>query len=128
MSFPLNTMYQWIAYYNDGTTLEEEGHSYADIDKSKLERFVLQKDGTTALVVDVPEGWQFIYRKRTFMKPGVGSVSMWITGCQKKDRGVNKQYITLLHEDGRVVVTERFRDELAELAPPTIREGEDYDL
>jgi hypothetical protein len=115
----------WTAYYSDGTTLPQEvdgklAHAYKDIDQSKIEKFVVDK-----LIVDIPKGWRLIYRARHFMRSDGTESVVHIVGAQAKDCS-GKQFISLLYSDGRVVTTDRFRPDLAELAPPVLMEGEEW--
>jgi hypothetical protein len=113
----------WTAHYCDGTS-QKDG-SYRDIDQSKIVRFVVEQGGQT-LLIDIPKGWRLIYRERFFGSPQ-GQTSIHIAGAQATDKS-GKQFISILYPDGRILTTDRFRDDIAELRSPQLLDGEEWDF
>jgi len=110
----------WEAVYNDGTSLKQfEGdkeNKYTDIDRTKLEKFILFSDGLPKVVVHLDENKKLICRKRVAKKVGLVSLqvkseeSVWLVGWQERRAGVNVQMVCALFEDGRVEVVDRFKE------------------
>lgn len=127
----------WVAVYDDQSVLRQrengqDVHSYHDIDQEtkQVQMFmIVGKDGKTELVCMIPKEWRLIYRCRTFQHSTGRKNRVWIVGAQARDQS-GKQFISVLYDDGRIVTTDRFNDDIPELAPPTIRpdRGEQWDF
>lgn len=128
---------QWSVVYRDGTILNQfdadapEGRSFHDIDQKEkaVSKFVIGIGKKPLLIIDVPEGWRLIYRARHFMKVDGSHTQVWLAGAQAKDRS-GQQFLSILYEDGRVVTTHKFRDDIRELASPELAtdRGEEWDF
>lgn len=110
----MSDVYNWIAYYNDGTILQEidpEGdHGFADIDHSKLVQFLLvpQKEGFYPVVVsiNVAEGQRLIFFRRTKIDFNItnGTEShrdrITCVGYQQTVQGTNVSVYNFIMPDG----------------------------
>lgn len=74
-----NFNYQWVAYYSDGTILEEsEMTSSEKIDRSKLTHMVLFCNGQSVIAVSPPPGKLLVYRRRTSINASSGTATIVI--------------------------------------------------
>lgn len=127
----------WIARYNDGTQLtqyESDGHehNYGDIDRSKLESFIIcQKAQALGHVFSIdlairekvifhlhlePEQ-RLIYRRRTHKTPSGDDMVTYLVGWQQTVKGKNVQALFLIHDDGTIEAQGRWRDDAFWEAP-----------
>ena len=112
---------RWRAKYSDGKHLDQiDGTSvYPNIDRTKLAAFdiididriipksqvVITDDKTQLLFrMFLDKGQRLIYRKRVLMDVGTSEAKsiVYMVGYQEKIRGVNKQVINYIFEDGHV--------------------------
>jgi hypothetical protein len=107
---------QWLAYYADGETLAqydgETENRYTDIDRTRLAAFALVRDGAPMVMVhfDEPDK-RLIYRRRVFLRPGVGPEVFYLVGWQMSVRGENVQSICVMSESGALDVIGKWRDD-----------------
>lgn len=95
--------YHWIAYYLDGTSLEQYSNglenSSEKIDRKKLRIFKLfDSSGIAVLTQNFEPGQRLIFRRRVELSPGQDSRTSYLLGWQKE----GFQHISVLFEDGRV--------------------------
>lgn len=106
-------MWKWIAYYSDGTTLEQvDGKSvYPDIDRSKLAAFGIERDDILHYRLFLEEGQKLIYRHKGMVeiKPFTEEQKIipgyFMIGYQENIKGVNRQCITYIDEYSGLVQT-----------------------
>lgn len=126
--------FHWRAEYRDGTCLNqfnEDGseNKYPDIDRSKLEYFVLvNEDQFPAVVLHFnPERNQrLICRLRTHIAGMSGRVleRVWLVGWQETRNGTNTQKIFFVFSDGHIEVTDRFDNKHPWYYSPNLRPEE----
>jgi hypothetical protein len=102
----------WQAVYNDGFVLPQydDGrvNKYPDIDRTKLERFELLKDGKVFYSLTLNEGQRLIYRRRTLLRMGVTKDApkarevIHLIGYQVTVSGKNFVVLNYIYEDGRI--------------------------
>lgn len=106
-------MWKWIAFYSDGTTLEQaEGKSlYPDIDRSKLAAFGIERDGLLHYRLFLEEGQKLIYRHKGLKEVYIASETeknipgYFMIGYQENIKGVNRQCITYIDESTGLIQT-----------------------
>lgn len=105
---------RWRARYTDGTYLDQvDGESvYPKIDRKILAAFdILDLDreeitdkSQIIFRMFLEKGQRLIYRKRVLIDVGTSETKniVYMVGYQEKIRGVNKQVINYVFEDGHV--------------------------
>lgn len=96
-------------YEHDGTA-----HGWADIDQSRLDKFVLyaQRDHLRTHVLQVSETSRPIFFRRRRIELNIatdetqGRSTVHVLGYQRTVRGVNVKFATGFHEDGSVTLTD----------------------
>ena len=98
-------MLQWVAVYDGNETLpqyNEDGteNSYSDIDRERLERFVLTEGAKVKLVLNVDPSKKLIYRRRVAKNVMSNSVReiVHIVGYQENIEGVSRQNVSFIFE------------------------------
>lgn len=128
-------MYYWATVYEDGHRRvqldwqdpenEAKKNYYKDIDRDRLRRFEIWRDNTMLFWLSFRPGQKLIWRRRVSIAPGKGvEMACHILGKQEKVNGKNVQGIIVLYEDGRIEVSDRWRDDHPWLSPPVLREEE----
>lgn len=122
--------WNWIAYYSDGTTLEQGPNQYEKIDRSRLAAFGLLKDGELHYRLFFEEGQKLIYRHKGFIEVELAKQAQhqlpgyYMIGYQENVNGKNRQCITYIDEQtGLVQTAGRF----SAGSEPTLREEERID-
>ena len=112
-----NTMLtEWRAVYSDDSFLDqyENGteNKYTDIDRSKLKLFALFRNGNPAIVIHLDSNKRLIYRKRVALHftPERYEEVIYLVGWQENIKGMNVQSLSVLFPDGRVEVTDGFKE------------------
>jgi hypothetical protein len=101
---------KWVAEYNDGSILMQydggKENPYIAIDRSRLDKFIIQKDnGESALIVSIERPTQkLIYRKRVFHKPFSSKPDevVILVGWHENINGKSIKSICYLFEDGHI--------------------------
>ena len=103
--------YYWKCQYNDGTEISsKDGAKYKDIDREKIEKFVLLQvnNDKPVLVLNLHEWDKLIVRMRTAIKVQSGEkMTIWIVGLQGPE---NNQTVCFVFPDGTIEVTDGFRE------------------
>jgi len=105
--------YYWKCQYNDGTEISSRDYKYKDIDRAKLEKFVLLQvnNDKPVLVLNLNGKKRLICRMRTAKTVMTGtSETVWIVGWQEKIRGYNRKMICFVFPNGTIEVTDEFRE------------------
>lgn len=105
----------WIAQYNDGVVLSqfnEDGteNKYSDIDRERLERFVLLDGDQVRIVLNMDHGKKLIYRRRV-AKSVLNNLidTVHIVGYQEAGRG--QTILFLFESSGHIEVTDGFKED-----------------
>ena len=101
--------YYWKCQYNDGSEISsKDGAKYKDIDRAKLEKFVLlQVNSDKPVLVLNLGGWdKLIVRMRTTISLNNERMAVWIVGYQGPE---GNQVVCFVFPDGTVEVTDGFR-------------------
>lgn len=110
-------MITWLAHYTDGSTLTQtNGHTYADIDRDRLQAFDLWSDGRLLVRVDLRQDTRngelgpkrLIWRMRTILDTAGQKNIVHLTGWQRQVNGRNVQAICYVFEDGIVLLGGQF--------------------
>lgn len=109
---------EWLAVYNDGTTLSQYNENgsenkYIDIERSTLIQFVLLCDGTPKVVVHLDQNKKLIYRIRTAANNKGVIERVYLVGWQERSNSVNTQMISFLFGDGHIEIVDRFYEDHA---------------
>lgn len=113
-------MLTWVAVYNGNNTLpqyNEDGieSKYTDIDRDKLERFVLIDSETeqVKLVLNLDSSKKLIYRRRTAIDMHSEKKEVvHIVGYQERIGRVTRQGIDFIFEStGHIEVTDGFKED-----------------
>lgn len=107
---------EWKAIYTDGNALSQynggKENKYTDIDRNRLDRFILFKDDIPKVVIHLNNGKRLIYRRRVAMCVAGGNAGntevVYFVGWQGKKQGITTQMICFLFEDGHIEITDRF--------------------
>ncbi len=109
--------YYWKCQYNDGSEISsKDGAKYADIDRAKLEKFVLLQVNSDkpVLVLNVGGHKRLICRMRTAVSLKGKRMTVWIVGWQQTEwkfgAGVNSRFICFVFPDGTIEVTDGFKE------------------
>ena len=105
----------WKAIYNDGIELAQNSdnavHKYSDIDRTKLEKFLVYKDKQPIFVLHLDSDKKLIFRRRVAKALMSGKEEVvYLVGWQENRNGVNLQSISFIFEDGHIEVVDRFKD------------------
>ena len=105
----------WKAIYSDGTELSQYSDNktskYGDIDRSRLDKFVILKNDTPVLILYLDENKKLIFRRRVAKNFLSGEEeAVYLVGWQENRSGVNLQSISFIFEDGHVEVVDRFKE------------------
>ena len=107
---------RWEAIYNDGNILHQYNddgteNKYIDIDRPRLIRFILHDSFGPAIVLNLTQSKNLIYRRRVAvnLNSKVQEV-VYIAGWQEKIEGRNIQMLCFLFEDGHIEVTDHFHE------------------
>ena len=145
--------YEWRVVYNqtsDGLfecldQYNEDGseNKYTDIDRTRLERFILldSDSGEAKVVLHLEKGQKLIYRVRHLKHIPVSNLfykdnpdrsteeAIWIVGFHENRGGVNVQMLSFLFEDGHIELMDRWRSDHALFAAAVLipEEERDYD-
>jgi len=125
-------MLHWIAHYNDNTQLSSLHGTYYDIDRDKLVAFSVLKDDTQLLAIDLSNDTsnpdispkRLIWRKRTRTSTNGLTQSIFLAGWQRKVKGVSVQSICYVTEDGHIVMSGQFQEDMPLMHAPKFREFE----
>ncbi len=104
-------MWKWIAFYSDGTTLEQGPNQYEKIDRSRLAAFGIERDSILHYRLFLEEGQKLIYRHkgRIEIQPSTESQKQlpgyFMIGYQENIKGVNRQCITYIDEETGLIQT-----------------------
>lgn len=108
--------FYWKCQYNDGTEISSKESRYQDIDRAKLEKFILLQveNDKPVLVLNLDGSKKLIVRMRTAMKMSGAKESVWIVGYQENlgaflGAGRTTQMICFVFEDGTIEVTDGFK-------------------
>jgi len=105
--------YYWKCQYNDGTEIKSTDRVlFKDIDRNKLEKFVLlQVDNDKPIVVlNLDPNKRLIIRMRSTLKVLTGEKeSVWIVGWQETIDGRNRQMICFVFPDGTIEIMDGFK-------------------
>lgn len=113
-------MLQWIAVYNGGETLSqynEDGteNKYGNIDRARLERFLLMDGDDPIVVLNMDQNKKLIYRRRTAMDMfRVHKEVVYIVGWQETlDGGASstQNIVFYFASTGHIEVTDGFRED-----------------
>src|SRR3990172_12160943 len=107
----------WKAIYSNGEellSLNPDGSisEYTDIDRSRLVKFVLLKDGIPVIVIHLGGNKRLIYRIRSEVNPDGLQGRVHLAGWQENVGGKNVQAISFLFDDGHIEFTDGFRDDI----------------
>ena len=109
----VNTMtYYWKCIYNDGTEISSKvGAKYKDIDRTKLDKFILLEVDTDKVVLafSVSGERRLICRTRNAISTNNDKMIVWICGYQVKIGDYNSQIICFVFPDGMIEVTDEFK-------------------
>lgn len=122
-------MYEWKAFYSDGTFLGEykedrTPNSYHNIDRTKLIAFELSKDGKPVYRLHIEPGQTLIYRRRVRTDPGGNIIgAFYMIGWQKKIHGENVQVISYVvdSDDHPIITAGKWDGGEPELTPGEIK-------
>lgn len=109
-------MITWVAHYTDGSALEQAaGHTYRDIDRTRLQAFDLIRDQELLLRVDFRDDGlppkRLIWRMRHQQQMnGLPPIELHLAGWQRTINGVNVQAIAYVTEDGKVLLGGQFME------------------
>ena len=103
--------YYWKCQYNDGSEISsKDGYKYKDIDRAKLEKFVLLQvdNDKPVLVLNLSRWDKLICRMRSAL-PVMGGepMTVWIAGYQGIE---GNQTVCFVFPDGTVEVTDGFKE------------------
>lgn len=113
-------MLQWMAVYDGNETLSqynEDGteNKYGDIDRERLERFLLMDGECPIIVLNMDQNKKLIYRRRTAMDMlGTHKEVVYIIGWQETlDGGASSIQSILFYfaSTGHTEVTDGFRED-----------------
>lgn len=124
--------YQWLAVYGDNKGLAQypkagEENKYANIDREKLEKFVVltkEEKPRVALVVHLNKDSRLIYRQRVEKRIGGGETRVWLVGSQTTKDGKNSQYVSAIFEDGHIELLDGWVENSAWFYSPEAHENE----
>jgi hypothetical protein len=117
----------WRAFYSDGSELRQRGpkadeaHTYADIDRDRLEAFGLYQDDSPVTLVDFRDDTngdpdiapkRLIWRIRHLQSANGQKIKVHLVGWQRKVCGRNVQSICFVSEDGTVILGGQWQDDL----------------
>ena len=106
-----NNPYSWVAWYNDGTFLEQGSYQdskfdYAAIDRNKLAAFEIREieNKKTIFKLHLEPGQRLIYRRRVWQDFNTGQIIgyVYMVGWQQTIEGRNIQAIAHILPDGHV--------------------------
>lgn len=108
----------WIAHHSDGTEARQsDGVNYADLDRANLQAFDLWQDERLILRVDLRaddvsdgiEPRRLIYRRRVWADSNGNETVFYLSGWQRKVRGIKVQAVNYVFEaDGSVLMGGQF--------------------
>ena len=106
----------WLAIYNDGTTLPQYNadggeNKYTDIERAKLIQFVLLCNNKPIVVIHLDQNKKLIYRMRMAANNKGMIERVYLVGWQERSNGVNSQMVSFLFEDGHIEILDRFYEE-----------------
>ena len=102
--------YYWKCQYNDGSEISsKDGAKYKDIDRAKLEKFVLLQvhSDKPVLVLNLGGYKKLVCRMRTAVSLKGERMTVWIVGYQNL-LGRSRQTICFVFPDGTIEVTDGF--------------------
>jgi hypothetical protein len=108
---------QWIAIYKDGTDLKqynEDGseNRYQDIDRTKLDSFVLYQDIAKPLLwIHLETDQRLIYRRRVEKRMDGTETVVYLAGWQQTVKGQNVQSISYIAPDGSIHQAGAFKED-----------------
>ena len=109
-------MVYWKAIYSDETCFNqynEDGSEnlYKDIDRTKLDCFILMNEEKTILVIHLDDKKKLICRRRIAigLDNNIQHV-VWIAGWQENRQGMNVQMVCFVFDDGHIEVLDRFKE------------------
>lgn len=121
-------MFKWIAFYSDGSTLEQGPNQYENIDRNKLAAFGIEKDGQLHYRLFLEEGQKLIYRHKgrinvNMFNPEDQKIipGYFMIGYQENVNGKNRQCITYIDEETGLIQT---AGKFVEGSEPNFREEE----
>ena len=100
---------QWLATYQDGTTLGQYNGSgeisSERIDRSKLTAFALvNEEGSRVLELHLEPGQRLIFRRRIEQPVGGLQIVCYLVGWQQTIHGQNVQSIAYVFDEGATIV------------------------
>lgn len=115
----MTDVYNWIAYYDDGTVLHEidpnGDHGFHDIDQTKLIQFILVPvvEGFKPIVVpiNVAEGQRLIFFRRTRIEFNIATeeevshTRITCVGYQQTVHGTNISVYNYILPDGTLLIS-----------------------
>lgn len=106
---------EWLAIYNDGTTLpqyNEDGteNKYTDIKRDELIGFALSHNKVAKLALHLDPNKKLIYRKRVAKKFSGAEEAVYLCGWQELVEGKNRQCLCAVFEDGHIEVLDGFKE------------------
>lgn len=119
--------YTWKAEYTDGSSLEQSGNAYQDIDQSRLRVFLLMEGETPKLRIEFEPGERLVWRRRVEHAPGVGPVrTCHILGKRVPVAdGLEVSSVACIFEDtGELLTADGFDDNHPWLYSPQLLEHE----
>ena len=111
--------YYWKCQYNDGTEISsKDGAKYKDIDRARIEKFVLLQvnNDKPVLVLNLDSRKKLVVRMRTAMKLSGAKESIWIVGYQQEAKPITRriivttQTICFVFPDGTIEITDGFKE------------------
>ena len=106
-------MITWVAHYTDGSAMEQSaGHTYRDIDRTRLQAFDLWRDGLLALRIDFRDDGlppkRLIWRIRHQRNSAGLEVDIHLAGWQRTVNGCNVQSVAYVFDDGPIMLGGQF--------------------
>ncbi len=106
--------YYWKCQYNDGSEISsKDGAKYRDIDRSRIEKFVLLQvdNDKPVLVLNLGGSKRLICRMRTAITVQSGEkMTVWIVGWQATGRNGNLQRVNFVFPNGYIEETNGFKE------------------
>ena len=106
--------YYWKCQYNDGASISsKDGAKYKDIDRKKLEKFVLlnMDNDKPVVVLNLTGNKKLVCRMRSAIEVASNKKkTIWIVGWHAKEYGGNFQCIHFVYPNGFIEVTDGFKE------------------
>lgn len=108
--------YYWKCQYNDGSEISsKDGFKYKDINRAKLEKFVLLQidNDKPILVLNLDSDKKLVVRMRTAINvQSNAKETVWIVGWQRTPTAQGSfQTICFVFPDGVIEVTDGFKED-----------------